>query len=100
MVSDNLPGVSNAHDQILGDEGLQDGLMAKGLGGMPINRTSSCSSFGSEGSPFAASGGGLNGYHRGYRGTFPMLLVCHEQLKLHSESITFCRSHVFVEVHC
>ena len=74
MVSDTLPEVSNAHGQLLGDEGLQDGFMARGLGGMPIKRTSSCSSFGSEGAPFAGNGGGMNGYHRGYQGTFPMLL--------------------------
>ncbi|KAG0554174.1 hypothetical protein KC19_12G069500 [Ceratodon purpureus] len=67
VVSDTLPGVSNGHDQLLGDEGLQDRFMAGGLGGMAIKRTSSCSSFGSEGAPFAASGGGMNGYHRGYQ---------------------------------
>lgn len=78
MVSDTFPGVSNAHDQLLGDEGLQDGFMAGGLGGMPIKRTSSCSSFSSEGAPFAASGGGINGYHRGYQGTFAMLLSVNE----------------------
>jgi hypothetical protein len=68
MVPDTLPAVSNAHDQLLGDEGLQDGLIDGGLRGMPIQRTSSCSSFGSEGAPFAASGGGMNGYHHGYQG--------------------------------
>lgn len=67
-MSDTLPGVSNAHDQLLGEEGLKDVFMAADLRGMPIRRTSSCSSFGSEGAPFVASGGGMNGYHRGYQG--------------------------------
>ncbi|KAG0623769.1 hypothetical protein M758_3G200500 [Ceratodon purpureus] len=67
MVSDTLPAVSNAHDQLLGDEGLHDGLIDGGLRGMPIQRASSCSSFGSEGPPFAGSGGGMNGYHHGYQ---------------------------------
>lgn len=71
MVSDTLPAVSSAHDQLLGDEGQQDGYMASGLRDMPIQRTSSCSSFGSEGAPFAAGGGGTNGYHHhGYQGLF------------------------------
>ena len=67
MVSDTLPAVSNTHDQLLGD-GLQDGLLDRGVRGMPIQRTNSSSSFGSEGAPFAASGGGMNGYHHGYQG--------------------------------
>lgn len=71
MVSDALPAVSNAHGQLLGDEGQQE---ENNLRGMPIQRTSSCSSFGSEGAPYAAAnGGGLNGYHHhhNYQGLIP-----------------------------
>jgi len=73
IVSDSLPGASNGHDQLLGEEGVQDGSgrWAASLRGMPIRRTSSCSSFGSEGAPLAGSGGGTNGYHRGYQGLLP-----------------------------
>ncbi|XP_024362578.1 autophagy-related protein 18h [Physcomitrium patens] len=65
MVTDNFPGVSNAHDQFIGDEGLHDGFTSANLRGMSVQRTnsnSSSSSFGSEGAPFAASAGGMNGY--------------------------------------
>nr|XP_024358119.1 autophagy-related protein 18h-like isoform X1 [Physcomitrium patens]XP_024358120.1 autophagy-related protein 18h-like isoform X1 [Physcomitrium patens]XP_024358121.1 autophagy-related protein 18h-like isoform X1 [Physcomitrium patens] len=67
MVTDALPGISNAHDQLLGNEGLQDGFIAGSLRGMPIQRTNSSSSFGSEGAPYATSAGGMNDYHRGYQ---------------------------------
>lgn len=70
MVTDALPGISNAHDQLLGNEGLQDGFIAGSLRGMPIQRTNSSSSFGSEGAPYATSAGGMNDYHRGYQGSF------------------------------
>ncbi len=68
---DPLPGVSNGQEHLLGDEGLQDGSgrWSAGLRGLPIRRTSSCSSFGSEGAPLAGGGGGANGYHRGYQGS-------------------------------
>lgn len=74
LVPDSLPGVSNAHDQISEEDAIQDEYMAAGLRGLPIQRTSSCSSFGSEGAPSAANGSGMNGYHRGYQGTCCLLV--------------------------
>uniref|UniRef100_A0A7I4EFI3 BCAS3 domain-containing protein n=1 Tax=Physcomitrium patens TaxID=3218 RepID=A0A7I4EFI3_PHYPA len=66
-VSDTLPGVSNAHEQIHGAEGPQDGFIGEGLKFMPIQRTDSCNSLGSEGAPFTAGAGGMNGHHQGYQ---------------------------------
>lgn len=79
MVSDALPGVSSAHDQLLGEEGLHR-FMTGGLGAMPIQRTNSSSSFGSESAPFSGAAAGMNGFHRAYQGSlsgppFPLVIL-------------------------
>ncbi len=63
MVSEALPGVSGVHEELLGDEGLQDGFINGGLRPMQIKRTSSCSSLASEDVPAA-----MNGFHHAYQG--------------------------------
>lgn len=79
-VSDTLPGVSNAHEQIHGAEGPQDGFIGEGLKFMPIQRTDSCNSLGSEGAPFTAGAGGMNGHHQGYQGLSCSLVIPYQHV--------------------
>ncbi|CAM6097584.1 unnamed protein product [Calypogeia fissa] len=64
MAPETIPAVSGLDMQLLVDDGLQEGVSGAGFGGMHIHRTSSGSSFGSEGGPV---GGTINGFHHNYQ---------------------------------
>jgi hypothetical protein len=70
MVAEALPEVSGVHEQLLGDEVLQNGFFSGGLGNMQIKCTSSCSTLGSEGVPAT-----MNGFHHANQGVSSQPLI-------------------------
>ncbi|KAL3693422.1 hypothetical protein R1sor_007073 [Riccia sorocarpa] len=64
VASESIPAVSGLHMQLFVDDGLQEDGNSGNFGGKHIHRTSSGSSFGSEGPPNL---GTMNGFHHNYQ---------------------------------
>ncbi|KAL2634216.1 hypothetical protein R1flu_005695 [Riccia fluitans] len=64
VASESIPAVSGLHMQLFVDDGLQEDVNVANFGGKHIHRTSSGSSFGSEGGPNV---GNMNGFHHNYQ---------------------------------
>ncbi|KAG6543390.1 hypothetical protein Mapa_015304 [Marchantia paleacea] len=71
VASESIPAMSGLHMQLFVDDGFQEGVNGTNFGGKHIHRTSSGSSFGSEGGP---NGGTVNGFHQNFQ-DFPEIPV-------------------------
>jgi hypothetical protein len=84
MVAEALPEVSGVHEQLLGDEVLQNGFFSGGLGNMQIKCSSSCSTLGSEGVPAT-----MNGFHHANQEILDFSVTSTRSLSLEAPSASY-----------